>query len=717
MRVLVLAILTTLALSPNTALAQQAAAPPAKLTPSAPPARVVPRRTDAFGVALVFDAFTQKGPCALTQKEYDSMAGSETALTDQVASRCRTLPFEDGAGYRLIVLHPRFKATYDVTVTAQTDLGSGVLEPRGLADVTPIDLSKIGTPVAHGGRMPSTLSIPAVTPAQVLELLLDPTRVSSLRVMIDGQVRDLTDGADALDRELKRLSADVDSVIGDRSSKKAECTPTSGGPTVDGLIACVDAIGKRIVHNTRKGSVVPPTAACGGAAIGWSAAEFDCVVNDIDVRIGHLALIRTRLSEFNLLVAADKLDTEAVILRTKIGAFQTNLETILGTLTDLQAVVNIKAASTAARGVLREARQILVKKQLKARYGDVMTEAQLNNLAVSAVNAMTNEQIVEATAQQIGKLTNDLEFDPSAKDDSKNLPIKVKTLRGRTDAVRSNLAPITQHVAARTADLNTKFATMLADIDNVYLTVADREMKYIELRTEEKQGTNRIIYAKLTSNEKFRLYVFTGAVQALPAPAAGSLPLLSVAPSPTFGATLANLPQNIEKTFSIELHRLWRANIVGGIVFSSLAGTDFAIGTKIVDGNVVRIPIVANEQTPSAHYLVGFNYYFVPADSFPGAKQGAKRWIPGALLGLGLESSKHFFFGLNFEPTLGVDLSAGWHWGEQTALQPGYAAGETVLPDAISTVPTRTVMRSGVYFMIGFDLNIFRRFMGTVAPQ
>ncbi|MEP7298522.1 MAG: hypothetical protein ABI702_20245 [Burkholderiales bacterium] len=719
MRVLVLTVVSVLMLAVETAVAQQRSGdvPPPRLTPGAPPPQLSTPRRHAFGVALVIDVLTQKGPCALTTLEYRSMAGDESALTTHVAQHCRMLPFEDGAGYRVIVLHPRFKASYAATVTSQTELGSGVLEVRGLADIAPLDLSKIGTPVAHGGRMPSTLSIPALTPGQVLELLLDPTRVSELMITIVSQRRDLSDSAAALERERTRLSDEVNTVAGIPSAAPQECTPTSGGPTMDGLIACVDAISKRIRENSSIGAVLSPTPACEGKPSGWSAPEFDCVVNDINVRIGHLALIRARLSESNLLVAADQLDTEAVQLQVKIAAFERNLETIRGTLQDIQAVVDIKSVSDPAKDVLRDARRALIKKQLKARYSEVMTEVELSALASRAASAMTNDGIVDATAARITELTNYIRDELGTPSARPAVTGRIQTLRDSADAVRTRLVPVAQHVTVRTTDLNNKFADMLAAIDNVYLRVADKEIKYIELRTDEKQGTNRVVYAKVTSNETFQLYVFTGVAQPPPTAAGGVPPLRSVSAAPVFSATPANLPQNFEKTFSLELHRLWRANVVGGVVFSSLSDNQFAIGTKIVDGKVVRLPIVANEQRPSAHYLVGLNYSFVPADSFPSARQGAKRWIPGAMFGLGLESSKQFFFGLNFEPTLGVDLSAGWHWGQQTALQRSYAADDTVLPDEITTVPTRTVMRSGFYFMVGFDLNIFSRFMGAVAPQ
>jgi hypothetical protein len=669
----------------------QAGFPQQSSTPLTPPPLLLPAKAEVFAVALVFDARTNRGPCAVDRVQLEAFRKNPLALEPAIA-QCRTLPLKDGSGYQLIILHPRFRADYTVTILSQVDLGSGVVEPRGLATIAPLNLAALGTPVAHGGRLPSTLTIAPLTPAQILSQLLDPATMSQPLLTLSSQVRDLADVYSNLTLETAAMNREITRVIG-----VASCETTAPGLTIEGLRTCVDNRNRYISGDTNG----PPCAAGG---ILWNAVEFDCVVNETDRRIGDLSLIRGRLAEYNFVAVAERLDTEVAQLATKLGIFMGNVRVAAETMKDVESLVGpTTRMSDDTRTVLNVARRALIKKHLKDAYGTVLDEKELNVLASMAADEVTGPSV----ATRLGTIRRELA------DYTARPPFTDSDLTTLRRDAATSVATIASGVDA----LNRAFALLFARINGVYLNNPDPEPTHRPIDTSVGSGSNRLVFCKLTSDERFRLYQFTGVTTPSPLPTAGSGTLLTVTPNAGLTASPANLPQNLDRRFRLELHKVWTANVVAGVVFSSLRDASFGLGTVTQNGSDVLVPIVANDQRPSPHYLVGFNYYLRSRDSFPGATLGAKRWIPGALFGIGLESTPQFFLGANFEPTLGIDFAVGLHYGQQTALQLGYTAGRTPVPEGTGTAPTRSIMAKGMFVMIGFDLNIFRRFMGTVAPQ
>src|SRR5260370_19657500 len=162
--------------------------------------------------AFIYDVTTDRGPCVLTQTQYDSLGklsqglqgiqeamgqnlaklsapGVDKAALTMEASRLRSewnqilseqrttesklfakcsrpFQFRDVNGVSIVILHPRFRADYSVEIKSQRDRGPGTIEVRGLNDISPINLSTLGTPVPHGGIPPSGVTVTPLTPAQ-----------------------------------------------------------------------------------------------------------------------------------------------------------------------------------------------------------------------------------------------------------------------------------------------------------------------------------------------------------------------------------------------------------------------------------------------------------------------------------------------------------------------------------------------------------------------
>jgi hypothetical protein len=668
--------------------------PPSPAATSRAGENLGPVKADRFAVALVFDAKTNRGPCGVDARhleKFDTEPKDPSALESSLA-KCRRMPLKDGSGYQLIILNPRFRADYAVTIVSQLDLGSGVIEPRGLATIAPLNLSVLGTPVAHGGRLPSTLTIAPITPAQILTQLLDPATMSQPLLTLSSQVRDLGDAYSNLQLEIAAMNSAITRIRG-----VPTCEAAAPGLTIEGLRACVDARTRYIAGDVN-------VASCTAGGRRWNAAEFDCVVNEIDRRIGDLSAIRGRLAEYNFVAVADRLDTEAAQLATKLGIFLQNVSVAAETMKDVQAMVgSTTALSQQSRAVLRDARRALIKKHLKDAYGAILDEKELNTLASDAADELTGPLVASRLGIIRGQLAGYLARPPFTDSD--------------LSKIRTAAATSVTEVASAVDGLNQAFGLLFSRINDVYLNHPDPQPTHRPIDTSAGSGSNRLVFCKLTSDERFRLYQFTGVTPTVPVPAVGTGTLLTVTPNAALTASPANLPQNLDRRFQLELHKVWTANIVAGAVFSSLRDASFGLGTVSQNGHDVLVPILAGDQRPSPHYLIGFNYYLGPRDSFPGATKGADRWRPGALFGIGLETTKQFFVGANFEPTLGIDLAVGLHYGEQTALQEGYTAGRTPVPEGTGAAPTRSIMAKGVFVMLGFDLDIFRRFMGTAAPK
>lgn len=645
-----------------------------------------------FSYALAYDAATDTGPCPISKQDYDAILNKKPPEQVLAGDSCdrRRFVFRDATGVPLLVIHPRFRAQYTATAVSQINRGSGVIEVRGLADIAPLSLASLGTPVAHGGRQPSAVAIPALTPAQVLAQLADPTQMHQPLLTIDAQWRELQDARVTLERDRQELLDAIDRL----QPTAADCARLSGAPTLRTLSACVMNIEARILQNNNT-----PGA--------WMRTTFEDLISQIDQRIADLHVIRDRVAAYGFRGVADRVETESEQLVAKLKAFQQNVDTVLAAISTVarrsEPPFELDGAVAKALPPLRRAE---IRRRLKERYGQTLDDAELNQL--------TRDEALAANADALDRKLRDavdvLVHRATARRDE--AAASVDDLRGEENHVRLTVDTLT----LRVDELNRTFARMFEAINTVYLRVPAEPFTRRDVDLSANAGTNREVIGELKSDEKFKPYRFSAGPSS-PA-AGGSGPLLGAAPNAPINASPANLPQNVDKFFALELHKVWNANIVAGFVLSSIPRAEYGVRAVSTVQNgapaTLLVSTLTNDQQPTAHYLVGFNYYFGGRDSYPGVTKN--RWMPGALIGIGLENTRQFFLGANFEPALGIDLSVGVHYGEQTALQLGYMVDQTALPSGSTTAPTRTIMKTGVFGMIGFDLNIFRRFMGSVAP-
>lgn len=174
---------------------------------------------------------------------------------------------------------------------------------------------------------------------------------------------------------------------------------------------------------------------------------------------------------------------------------------------------------------------------------------------------------------------------------------------------------------------------------------------------------------------------------------------------------------NLLETYSFSVHQFFRANVVSGFFASSLH--DRAYGVEQIPGSggqpTQTVATVGDVTQPQVHYFVGLNYYFKQRDVFPGALRTSDYFIPGAFFGYGVDDSKNFLLGPNWETKWGIDVGLGVHIGHETFLRKDIIAGTTPLASSATSPPTVSKPKLGTYFSVGFDLSVFKNVFGQLT--
>ncbi len=184
------------------------------------------------------------------------------------------------------------------------------------------------------------------------------------------------------------------------------------------------------------------------------------------------------------------------------------------------------------------------------------------------------------------------------------------------------------------------------------------------------------------------------------------------------------VPGNVMATTAIEVHKLYRANIVAGFFVSKLVNRQYGLtnnGQSTSTSNLTYVTVVGPTTLPQYHAYVGVNVYPWRRDVFPGAmshqgflwaKEGSKGlngyWNPGVLVGYGVDATNNYLVGLNWETFWGINIGSGVHIGQEARLQPGIVPGVTQLPSSTTAAPTYNKTEYGWYGSIGFDLSVMK---------
>jgi hypothetical protein len=174
--------------------------------------------------------------------------------------------------------------------------------------------------------------------------------------------------------------------------------------------------------------------------------------------------------------------------------------------------------------------------------------------------------------------------------------------------------------------------------------------------------------------------------------------------------------QHVVRRVLIEVHRRADFNIVAGFTASTLRQTSFGLH-EISATNTNLVVFRSQDDRFQLQPLVGLNMYLKKRDLFPGYLTPAMRWTPGILLGTSVSSLGNFMIGPDLEPVNGLDLYAGLHVGHTTDLATGVVPGVTQFDPKTSSAPTVQTLRIGLFFGIGFDLNVFKSIFQKSSSQ
>jgi hypothetical protein len=180
--------------------------------------------------------------------------------------------------------------------------------------------------------------------------------------------------------------------------------------------------------------------------------------------------------------------------------------------------------------------------------------------------------------------------------------------------------------------------------------------------------------------------------------------VVAAAPSPVKPADALPQPANvILASGALEVHDFSRATVVAAFAATTLWNNNF--GTS--DNTVIR-----TSRSRAEHIIVGLDYYLCNRDTYPGARNKLLAEF-GIFGGVSVNALNNYFAGLAFEPHLGVNITAGVHFGRETALQAPFVSGGSIAAD--STPRTYQRQTKGYFISAGLDLQIFRKVFGAVT--
>ena len=181
---------------------------------------------------------------------------------------------------------------------------------------------------------------------------------------------------------------------------------------------------------------------------------------------------------------------------------------------------------------------------------------------------------------------------------------------------------------------------------------------------------------------------------------------------------------SLAASHTYEFHRFHRFNIGAGILLSGIDEQEFSVrpaprldelGEPVLgEGGQPLMDLVAveagdNSQTRELGLFV--TTYFRRQDRFPGP--GAFRRALGAVFGFSLERPEdNLFLGFSYQPTLGIQVVGGLHWGRIEVLEDGIEPGVTALPFGAMEAPTREEWELEPFLGVVLDVGVFRRIFG-----
>ncbi len=179
-------------------------------------------------------------------------------------------------------------------------------------------------------------------------------------------------------------------------------------------------------------------------------------------------------------------------------------------------------------------------------------------------------------------------------------------------------------------------------------------------------------------------------------------------------------------TAAAEVHKIYRFNVGAGPLISWIDQPDYTVRSRNQlddDGQVLLndqgqaltelILVESGREQREISSALFVTYYIKKwglLDLFPGEEAFKPIW--GIAFGLGLEKpEENLFAGFSYQPTLGIQIVAGAHYGQLRVPEAGITPGETVLAPGIMEPPIREKSKLEPFLSVVFDAAVFKRLL------
>ena len=175
-------------------------------------------------------------------------------------------------------------------------------------------------------------------------------------------------------------------------------------------------------------------------------------------------------------------------------------------------------------------------------------------------------------------------------------------------------------------------------------------------------------------------------------------------------------------SYVFDVHTLYRYKFGAGFIVSRVGKQEYGLFNRTVemtgdDGKAKDVVVQEIRRTKSEDRQVQPVFYVVfhpvAKDLNAETYRGWRRAIPGGVTGFSLaEPTKHIYLGLSFEPSAGLDLNLGLHWGKVQNLLEGFEEGQQLAKD--DELPIRESFERGFFWGVGIDSSVFAKLIAGI---
>jgi hypothetical protein len=637
--------------------------------------------------------------------------------------------FVQGRRSQFLIYNRKFFTEYSITIDAVTSYPSTPMI-RGLDEAATLAISppSLATPPAAKGQIQTVTA--RSTQAVLLELL-DETTATNIATELRGDRQEI-------DRDQSRLAAEF-SAFNEMFTQLAgapgipiNCSTLAGAPNFAAASFCLNA--EFAMDSTAQ----------------WATPPFDGeqAFREVNTRVNDLVAAVTNLST---LVQNTDLVTPSQAFASDLALFEVNLNTYRGNYqATLDAIAIAKALlaqprSTNFRLALRpEQMRALLSPKLK-------TDKPVDDVILNKILDDYNRLVGSPTAiSQFTTRLDDLEAEALQADPAGIFPPNDELETVRSEVNIALPAAITQ--------VNALQSQLLNRVNYIYDHSEVRQALPIAIPLTSYPGN-------LTANftvrriESFARYTIVpiplptspSNASSSPGPSPLPAPVATVAPtaSPSVAAATAAPatatpvatapvapPGIVVANGSFDVHERDLATVIAAVAVSTLRDQNVGEMTPAII-NPAQCPNATPPVAPSTiytdpncfapinngtsiqvHGIAGVGFYFRPRDTFPrsleppGAPPRPLTQYFGVMGALAVDQVNSYFVGPFWEPFVGLQVSGGTNFGNESILNPVYTFNT---PVDLNGSFTTNKQKIGAFFGIGLDLGIFKKVFGQVT--